>query len=38
MAPGETASHIETWELYRDVDRPRHESDAQRLLETLGLE
>jgi hypothetical protein len=38
IAPGETATHIETWELYRDVDRPRHESDAQRLVETLGLE
>jgi hypothetical protein len=38
IAPGETASHIETWELYRDIDRPRHESDAQRLVETLGLE
>ena len=38
IAPGETASHIETWELYKDIDRPRHESDAQRLTEKLGLE
>lgn len=38
IAPGETASHIETWDLYRDVDRPRHESDVQRIVETLGLE
>ena len=38
IAPGETASHIETWELYRDIDRPRHETDAQRIVETLGLE
>src|SRR5919108_4021650 len=38
IAPGETASHIETWELYRDIDRPRHESEAQRLAEKLGLE
>jgi len=38
IAPGETASHIETWELYRDVDRPRHQSDAQGLVEKLGLE
>jgi hypothetical protein len=38
LAPGETASHIETWELYKDVDRPRHESDAQQLVENLGLE
>lgn len=38
LAPGETASHVEIWHLYRDVDRPRHESDAQRLVEKLGLE
>jgi hypothetical protein len=38
IAPGETASHIETWELYRDIDRPRHESDARRIVEKLGLE
>ena len=38
IAPGETASHIETWELYRDLDRPRHQSDAQGLVEKLGLE
>lgn len=38
LAPGETASHIETWGLYRDIERPRHESEAQRLVEQLGLE
>ena len=38
LAPGETASHIEIWHLYRDVDRPRHESDAQQLVESLELE
>ena len=38
IAPGETASHVETWELYRDIDRPRHQSDAQTLVEKLGLE
>ena len=38
IAPGETVSHIETWELYKDIDRPRHESDAQRIVEALGLE
>jgi hypothetical protein len=38
ILPGETASHIETWELYRDIDRPRHESDAQQIVETLGIE
>jgi hypothetical protein len=38
ITPGETASHIETWDLYRDIDRPRHQSDAQRIVEELGLE
>lgn len=38
IAPGETVSHIETWELYKGIDRPRHESDAQRIVEALGLE
>ena len=38
ISPGETASHIETWELYRDVDRPRHQTDAQQIVESLGLE
>lgn len=38
IAPGKTASHVETWELYKDIDRPRHESDAQWLVEKLGLE
>jgi hypothetical protein len=38
LAPGETASHIETWELYRDIERPRHESDVQRLVNQLGFE
>ena len=38
IAPGETVSHIETWELYREIDRPRHESDAQRIVDALGLE
>ena len=38
IAPGETASHTETWELYKDIDRPRHESEAQQIVEVLGLE
>ena len=38
IPPGETASHIETWDLYRDVDRPRQEEDALRIIETLDLE
>jgi|RhiMetdeSRZDD1v2_1073273.scaffolds.fasta_scaffold04808_12 hypothetical protein len=38
IPPGETASHIETWELYREIDRPRHQSDAERIVVALGLE
>jgi hypothetical protein len=38
ISPGETASHTEIWSLYKDIDRPRHESDAQRLVEKLELE
>jgi hypothetical protein len=38
IAPGATASHTEVWNLYRDIDRPDVESDAQLLVERLGLE
>jgi hypothetical protein len=38
IAPGETASHVETWGLYEDIDRPRNESEVQLLAEKLGLE
>ncbi len=38
IAPGATASHIETWDLYANIDRPRVEKDAQLLAEKLGLE
>ncbi len=38
IAPGETASHLETWGLFEGVDCPRSESEAQHLVEELGLE
>lgn len=38
IAPGATASHTEIWNLYRDIDRPDVESDAQLLADKLGLE
>lgn len=38
LAPGETASHIETWGLYKDIDCPNNEDEAQALAEQLGLE
>ena len=36
--PGATVTHVETWELYGEIDRPRDEKDAQLLVEKLGLE
>ena len=38
IAPGGTASHIETWDLYKDIDPPHNEDEAQLLVEQLGLE
>jgi hypothetical protein len=38
LAPGGTASHIEIWALYNDIDCPRNESEAQVLAEKLGVE
>jgi hypothetical protein len=38
LAPGETASHIETWGLYKDIDCPNNENEAQGLADKLGLE
>ena len=38
IEPGETVSHVETWRLYRDIDRPADENEVQLLIEKLGLE
>lgn len=38
LAPGESASHLETWELYNGVPRPVDEEAVQGLAETLHLE
>jgi hypothetical protein len=38
MAPGESATHTETWELYADVDFPADEDVVQGIVEKLGLE
>jgi hypothetical protein len=35
---GASTTHVETWELYGGVDRPRDEIDMQSLVEKLGLE
>jgi len=37
IAPGATASHAETWNLYNNIDRPHNEKDVQFLVEKLGL-
>ena len=38
LAPGESASHTETWELYADVGYPRDEDAVQEIVEKLGLD
>jgi hypothetical protein len=38
LAPGESVTHTETWELYADVDSPIDEDAAQEIVEKLGLE
>lgn len=37
IAPGATASHVETWDLYKDIECPLNEKDAQALVDKLGL-
>lgn len=38
IEPGRTATHVETWDLHKDIERPQNEKDAQTLVEELGLE
>ncbi len=37
LAPGQSAAHIETWELYADIDRPHDLKEAESVVGTLGL-
>lgn len=37
IAPGATATHIETWNLYKDIECPQNEKAAQILADKLGL-
>jgi hypothetical protein len=37
LGPNETATHIETWELHRDIERPRSVGDVGALAEKLNL-
>jgi hypothetical protein len=38
LAPNATATHVEIWELYPNVDPPMDEDSAQAIVEKLGLE
>ncbi len=38
IVPGGTATHVETWDLYKDVECPQTEDEAQALADKLGLE
>jgi hypothetical protein len=38
LAPGASATHTETWEIYADVDFPGEEAATQAIVEKLGLE
>jgi hypothetical protein len=37
IPPGGTATHVETWDLYNDIERPHNEDEAQALAGKLGL-
>lgn len=38
IAPGETVSHMETWELYSGNALPQDEKSAQEIVQDIGLE
>jgi hypothetical protein len=38
LAPGESITHTETWELYEDVPQPKGEEAVQEIVEQLVLE
>ncbi|MEE8357707.1 MAG: hypothetical protein V3R33_10405 [Anaerolineales bacterium] len=38
IEPGESATHIETWELYQDIDHPENEAAVQSLIDKLDLD
>ncbi len=38
IEPGACVSHVETWDLFGSIDRPRDEEDVHALVEKLGLE
>jgi hypothetical protein len=38
IEPGQSVLHIETWELYTDIDRPRDETDVAKIVDLLAIE
>lgn len=38
LKPGETAEHIETWQLFADIERPADQAAVDRIVDRLGLE
>lgn len=38
IKPGDMVSHVETWDLYKDIDRPHTNRDVQLLVEKLKLD
>jgi hypothetical protein len=37
IMPGDTVTHVETWNLYEDVERPQNENEVQALADKLKL-
>ena len=38
IAPRGGVTHVETWNLYKDIERPRDDKDVQSFVDKLGLE
>lgn len=38
VVPGQSATHLERWEVYGKVERPNNEATAQKIVERLGLD
>jgi len=38
VVPGKSATHIETWELYQDIDRPENDTAFQSVEDKLDLD
>lgn len=38
IEPNESVTHTETWELYKDIDKPTNEKSAQEIVNALNLE